>query len=346
MARFSSPKWMRRSGFETTNGAKALSRLNGEQQPAEADFPVRNVPVRRSKSMGSSMSTASLSSELRDLYTEESARIQQEFFATGDGRAAVEHRTRLVEAIMARLWQEIISPEESGPSGFALVALGGFGRGWLFPHSDVDILFLHANGGGDAFKDPIRRFSQELWDLRMKVSPTTRSLADCDHFDPANVEFTISLLDARHLAGDRTVSDRLRNKVLPKLIMREAQPLVQSLAEVTRTRHAKYGNTVFHLEPNVKDGPGGLRDFNVANWLALISAIDKLHGWPDPNALLPHSSRRQFDSALDFLMAVRCFLHFRQGRDDNLLLWESQDETAARAIGASDHAVQTAADWM
>src|SRR5690349_17439520 len=262
--------------------------------------------------MGTSMTaTSTLSNGLRELYAEQSARIQQEFESTGDGRNAVAARTRLVEEICQRLWQEFIAPDPQQPAGFALVALGGFGRGWLFPHSDVDILFLHASGGGDAFKDPIRRFSQELWDLRMKVSPTTRSLADCDHFDPANVEFAISLLDARHLAGDRTVSDRLRNKILPKLIMREAQPLVQSLAEVTRTRHAKYGNTVFHLEPNVKDGPGGLRDFNVANWLALISAIDKLHDWPDPNALLPHSARRQFDSALDFLMAVRCFLHFR-----------------------------------
>jgi len=297
--------------------------------------------------MGTSMTASStLSDGLREFYVEQSARIQQEFENTGDGRNAVAARTRLVEEICQRLWQELIVPDLQQPTGFALVALGGFGRGWLFPHSDVDILFLHANGGADVFKDSIRRFSQELWDLRMKVSPTTRTLAECDHFDPANVEFTISLLDARHVAGDRTVFERLRNKVIPKLVMREAQPLVQSLAEVTRTRHAKYGNTVFHLEPNVKDGPGGLRDFNVANWLALISAIDKLHDWPDPSALLPHSARRQFDSALDFLMAVRCFLHLRQGRDDNLLLWESQDETAAQRIGTTDAPVQTAADWM
>jgi [protein-PII] uridylyltransferase len=296
--------------------------------------------------MGTGMTaTSSLSSELREFYTEQSARIQQQFEATGDGRAAVAARARLVEDICRRLWQELIAPELSGPRGFALAALGGFGRGWLFPHSDVDILFLDANGG-DAYRDPIRRFSQELWDLRMKVSPATRTLADCDRFDPANVEFTISLLDARYLAGDRELFDRLRNKVIPRLVMRECQPLVQSLAEVTRTRHSKYGNTVFHLEPNVKDGPGGLRDFNVANWLALISAIDKLHDWPDPATLLPPSTRRQFDFALDFLMAVRCFLHFRQGRDDNLLLWESQDEAAVRRIGAPDTAVLTAADWM
>jgi [protein-PII] uridylyltransferase len=293
------------------------------------------------------MSTASLSSELRDLYTEESARIQQQFAATGDGRAALQQRTRLVESIVRKLWLQIISPEEHGPSGFALVALGGFGRGWLFPHSDVDILFLHANGDAEpTYKDSIRRFSQELWDLRMKVSPTTRTLTECDRFDPTNVEFTVSLLDCRYLLGDRELFNRLHDKIIPKLVMREAQSLVQSLAEVTRSRHAKYGNTVFHLEPNVKDGPGGLRDYNVACWLALISAMDKLRDWPEPRTLFPLSTRKQLESALEFLMSVRCFLHLRQGRDDNLLLWEAQDEAAARLIGTPDAELTDAAGWM
>jgi [protein-PII] uridylyltransferase len=293
------------------------------------------------------MTTASLSGELRDLYTGESARIQRQFAVSGDGTLAVGERTRLVETIALRLWREIISRDENGPAGFTLVALGGFGRGWLFPHSDVDILFLHAGGDTESScKDPIRRFSQEMWDLHLKLSPATRVLSECDRFDAANVEFTISLLDCRYLAGDRALFDRLHDKVIPKLVMREAQSLVQSLAEVTRSRHAKYGNTVFHLEPNVKDGPGGLRDYNVACWLSLISAMDKLRDWPDPKSLFPLSTRKQFDSALDFLMAVRCFLHFRQGRDDNLLLWESQDEAAARKIGTPDADVTDAASWM
>jgi [protein-PII] uridylyltransferase len=297
--------------------------------------------------MGTGMTTASLSSELRDLYTEETARIHQQFVETGDGRLAVQQRTRLVEGITRRLWHEIVSPDEAQPAGFTLAALGGFGRSWLFPHSDVDLLFLHAGKESEsAFPDHIRRFSQEMWDLRMKVSPTVRTLADCDRFDSGNVEFTISLLDCRYLAGDRELFDRLHDKVIPKLVMREAQPLVQSLADVTRARHAKYGNTVFHLEPNLKDGPGGLRDYNVACWLSLISAMDKLHDWPDPKTLLPSSTRKQFDSALDFLMAVRCFLHLRQGRDDNLLVWESQDEAALRKIGCPDNDVSHTAGWM
>ena len=191
--------------------------------------------------MGPGMTTASLSGELRDLYTEESARIQQQFAVTGDGSLAIRERTRLLETIALRLWRETIAPDENGPPGFALVALGGFGRGWLFPHSDVDILFLHAGGDTEsAFKDPIRRFSQEMWDLHLKLSPATRVLSECDRFEAANVEFTISLLDCRYLAGDRALFDRLHDKVIPKLVMREAQSLVQSLAEVTRSRHAKY----------------------------------------------------------------------------------------------------------
>jgi [protein-PII] uridylyltransferase len=294
------------------------------------------------------MTTAgSSSSGLRDLYTEESARIGQEFASTGNGRAAITQRTALVEKIALQFWREIICPEERGPQGFSLVALGGFGRSWLFPHSDIDLLFLHADGETEqALNDRIRRFSQALWDLRLKVSPATRSLRECDRFDPANVEFAISLLDCRYLAGDPDLFTRLHDKLIPKLIVRETQPLVQSLAEVTRTRHEKFGNTIFHLEPNVKDTPGGLRDCNVALWLSLLSSMDKLHDWPDPKSLLSTSARKQFEPALDFLMAVRCFLHLRYGRDDNMLSWEAQEEAAKRGIGVYEAHELAAADWM
>ena len=289
---------------------------------------------------------SSLISELRGSLAEESARIALDFAAAGDGRAAVARRTRLLEDILKRLWQDLVSPEEAGPGDFALVATGGFGRGWLFPYSDVDLLFLYADRRAEeAHKEEIGRFSQELWDLKLKLSPASRTLAECDRFDPNNTEFTISLLDCRYLAGDRELFARLRDKVIPKLVMREAKPLLQGLAEVTRERHGKFGQTVFHLEPNLKETPGGLRDYNVACWLALISAMGKLGDWPHASSLRA-PVRKQLDAALEFLMATRCFLHFRHGRDDNALSWEAQDEAAARKIGASDAAELTAADWM
>jgi len=289
---------------------------------------------------------SSLISELRGSLNDESARIQREFAANGDGRTAVAQRTELIEGILKRLWQDLISPEANQPRNFALVATGGFGRGWLFPYSDIDLLFLFSDRTSEqAFKDPVRRFSQELWDLRLKLSPASRTLAECERYDPNNTEFTISLLDCRYLAGDPDLFTRLHDKVIPKLVAKESGPLLQGLAEVTRERHGKFGQTVYHLEPNLKETPGGLRDYNVACWLALISAMDKLHDWPEASSLRA-PVRRQLDSALEFLMSARCFLHFRHGRDDNALSWEAQDEAAARRIGITDSAELTAADWM
>ena len=292
------------------------------------------------------MAASSLISELRSSLSDESARIQREFEASGDGRAAVAQRTRLVEDILARLWRDLVSPDAAKPANFALVATGGFGRGWLFPYSDIDLLFLFGDREAEkAFKDPVRRFSQELWDLRLKLSPASRMLSECDRFDASNTEFTISLLDCRYLAGDHDLFRRLHDKVIPKLVMRESKALLQGLAEVTRERHAKYGMTLYHLEPNLKEAPGGLRDCNVACWLALISAMDKLHDWPDASSLRA-PVRKQLEAALDFLMSARCFLHFRHGRDDNTLSWEAQDEAATRKIGAGESAELSAADWM
>ena len=292
------------------------------------------------------MVAASSLSELRCSISDESARIQREFEAIGDGRACVAQRTRMVEDILARLWRDIVSSDESRPANFTLVATGGFGRGWLFPFSDIDLLFLFNDRDAEqAFKDPVRRFSQELWDLKLKLGPASRTLSECERYDPNNTEFTISLLDCRYLAGDRDLFRKLHDKVIPKLVMKESKVLLQGLAEVTRERHGKHGMTLYHLEPNLKEAPGGLRDCNVANWLALISAMDKLHDWPEASSLRP-PVRKQLDAALDFLMSARCFLHFRHGRDDNTLSWEAQDAAAERKIGAPDAEELSAADWM
>jgi [protein-PII] uridylyltransferase len=286
-------------------------------------------------------------SSLREFYAAESARLHEEFAANGDGRAALQGRTALMDSVALRLWKDLISVDEAGPSNVALIALGGYGRRWLFPFSDIDILFLHAGAGPDRdLKQKIANFSQEIWDLRLKLSPATRTFAECEKFDPSNVEFAISLLDCRYLAGDGSLFDRLHGQLIPKLVARESRSIVQRLTDLTHARYNKFGNTVFHLEPNVKDGPGGLRDYNLANWLALIAAMEEQGSWPDEKTLLPAWLRERFDAALEFLMSVRCFLHFRHGRDDNTLAWIAQDEAAARNIGAPGAGTLTASDWM
>ncbi|MGB7751012.1 MAG: hypothetical protein WCF88_05615, partial [Candidatus Acidiferrales bacterium] len=281
-------------------------------------------------------SIPSISGELREISTKELARIKEQFASNGDGNAALLGRTALVETIIERLWKQHIYAESNGPADFAIVALGGFGRRWLFPFSDIDVLFLHGgNGTEEKCKEPIRKFSQDLWDLGLKLSPATRTIAECARFEAANSEFAISLLDCRHLAGDHRLFARLHDEVIPKLLARESEQIVKRLGELTRTRHGKYGSTVFHLEPNVKDGPGGLRDYNVVCWLSLMASLERYHVWSSDDAILPVSIQAPFAAALNALVSIRCFLHFRHNRDDNTLTWDSQDAAAAKKIGVA-----------
>ncbi|HWX38426.1 MAG TPA: hypothetical protein VNY09_04240, partial [Candidatus Sulfotelmatobacter sp.] len=264
------------------------------------------------------MKLVSSGSSLQDLYAEESARIQTRFEETGDGKAAIRDRSALIDLVVTQLWEEVNSA--SGPvGGFCIAAMGGYGRRALFPYSDIDLLFLYGREGNEEFlsNKAIAPLSQALWDLHLRVSPTTRTLAECGKLHRNNIEFNISLLDCRYVCGDQKLYERLRGRVLPAMVSRESETLMQELTGLARSRHQKYGRTIFHLEPNIKDGPGGLRDYQVACWLTQIAEMKRSREWKDPAPLLPASLREDAVHAIDFLDAVRCYLHYRQGRDLN-----------------------------
>src|SRR6516162_7508397 len=219
--------------------------------------------------MAASPTSASFDPALRAFYRAESERLGQEFAVNSSGTVIARGRALLVDKLLLHMWDQQPGLRDSG---YALVALGGFGRTTLFPYSDVDLLFLCENENlRKRAKDPVRAICQELWDTGLRVSPTTRTVEDCARFDQDNVEFTISLFDSRLLIGDDKLFARVHERNLPQLVAREATTLARGLTEVTRNRHLRYGNTIFHLEPNLKDGPGGLRDFNVTHWLATIA---------------------------------------------------------------------------
>jgi len=284
---------------------------------------------------------------LQDFYATESAKIRQRFEASRDGRAAVLERAALLDAIALRLYRDFLSAHLSEPKNFCLVALGGFGRRVLFPHSDIDLLFLCEEGRTESLhRKGAAAICRQLWDLRLRVSPTTRTLVECHQLYRDNPEFNISLLDCRYLAGDAQLFARLHDQVIPQMVARERQDLVRNLAELTRRRHTKYGNTIFQLEPNLKEVPGGLRDYHLACWLALISELDKHQSWTPPEGLWPAVLREECQRAFDFLSAARCFLHYRQGRDDNVLTYELQVEAACAGIGHGSGKPIAAGDWM
>ena len=286
-------------------------------------------------------------SALREPYAAEFSKIQQAFNETGDGAAVLEKRTALVDRLVVQLFRDFFAGPAEAVDGFCLAAIGGYGRRALFPFSDIDILFLSATQQTEAdCKDAARSICQALWDVPLRVSPAHRSLAECDELHRDNLEFNIALLDCRFLAGDAQLFARLRERVIPQMAARERFELVRTLGELTKQRHARYGNTIFQLEPNVKDAPGGLRDYQVSCWLTLIAELEQKGAWVTPAGLWPASLREECGRAFEFLAAVRCFLHYCQGRDDNALSYELQSEAAAIGIGSPARQAASPEDWM
>jgi [protein-PII] uridylyltransferase len=282
---------------------------------------------------------------LRSRYQEDSALLRQNFDRTGDGSAAIRRRARMVGNLLSELWESIVPATDSYP--IAVIATGGFGRRELFPCSDVDVLFLCAHEKIEPeSREFIRTCTQAMWDIGLRASPATRSLKECERVHPDNLEFTVSLLDRRFLTGNRDLYRKFEKDLLPSVILREWDTVIQNLAEMARARHSKYGNTIFHVEPNVKECPGGLRDFHLAQWLTLLTSIQENKAWPRASADDFYGTHDEPESAYDFLAAVRCFLHYRAGRDDNTLDWHAQDEAAALSIGLETRGTSDPAYWM
>jgi [protein-PII] uridylyltransferase len=284
---------------------------------------------------------------LADYYAAESQRIQQSFETTNEGLAVLRARSDLVDALVVRLYQEFISADPQEPRHVCLLALGGYGRRELFPHSDIDLLFLTEDGNAQStYREAIATFLRMLWDLRMRVGNSTHTLAECGRLYRDNLEFNVSLLDLRFLAGDPDLYTRLRSSVVPHMVARDRQDLVRNLVELTGQRHAKHGNTIFHLEPNLKDAPGCLRDFHVCRWLARIEELEKTRGWTPPEMLWPDRDRPAAQRAFGFLADARCFLHYHYGRDDNQLSYDAQARAAARGVGLKRTERPAPANWM
>ena len=285
--------------------------------------------------------------KLSDYYTAESLNIQQEFERTGDGLAVLRRRSYAVDAVVTGLYTRLFSPQPDGPQNFCLVALGGYGRRELFPHSDIDLLFLTESSGQESsHSDAMAAILRELWDLRLRIGHSTHTLAECGRLYRDNLEFNLALLDCRYLAGDPRLYARLHDDVFPHLVARDHQDLLRNLADRTRQRHAKYGDTIFHLEPDIKEAPGGLRDYHVCRWLGRISKLEKRKDWDAPEDLWPAHGRAEIAMAFEFLCATRCFLHYLRERNDNQLSYECQDRACARGIASQPPAPRTAADWM
>jgi [protein-PII] uridylyltransferase len=224
-------------------------------------------------------------------------------------------------------------------SGVAVLAVGGYGRRHLFPYSDVDLLLLFGNARMPGeHKEAISAFLQRLWDAGMRLGHSVRTPAECLEVHDQNAELNVSLLDQRFLTGDRALYGALADK-LPRFLHGNRSALVRNLAKLTHDRHAKFGNTFYHLEPNVKETPGGLRDYQLICWLDQLRDADAEHlAGADPEPELQEAFR--------FLARLRCYLHCQYGRDNNTLTFDSQDAIAEQWYREPHPGSEDAAHWM
>jgi len=245
--------------------------------------------------------------------------MQDQFLLRGDAAAVQAARTAEVDLAVQRAFEEHLQPRF--PEGMALLAVGGFGRRELFPYSDVDlVLLVRQEPRPGPERDALSNFLRALWDQRLRLGHSVRTVADCCSLDDRNIELSISLLDQRFLAGDDQLYAEL-SAALPRFFHVRRQDLMNHLCRLTRVRHARYANTIHHLEPNVKETPGGLRDFQLVRWLSQLRSSQP-YQMPVPAAF------PELEPARALLSMLRCYLHYRAGRDSNLLTFDAQEEIA------------------
>jgi [protein-PII] uridylyltransferase len=236
--------------------------------------------------------------------------IRQEFLNGGQAAPVLAGLTELTESVALEAYSQTLGL--AMPGGLAILAVGGFGRRDLFPCSDVDIMILlEREFQGPLLKEALSEFVRLLWDAGLRLSHSVRTIAECTEVHEQNIELNISLLDRRLLGGDSEVYAKLESK-LPAFLEKQAEKLTRHLCRLSRTRHSKYHDTLYHLEPDVKETPGGLRDLHLIGWL------EKLRKKPGSGA-------EQLSAAAGFLGSLRCFLHYQARRDHNLLTFDAQE---------------------
>src|SRR5690606_32376145 len=235
------------------------------------------------------------------------------------GRAAV------VDAVVGDAWARCFPEAE----GLALLATGGYGRGELFPRSDVDLLVLAEPGHQDGHRASIERFFALLWDASLSPGHAVRSLGQCVESATADVTVATSLLEARLLRGEAGAAQALRAALSPGALWPPGAYFGAKRAEQEQ-RHARYNDTAYNLEPNIKEGPGGLRDLHTLLWM--VKRIYDAATLAELKALgaLGADELDTLERERKSLSRLRYGLHLVAGRREERLLFEYQTQLARR----------------
>ncbi|MBI3353655.1 MAG: [protein-PII] uridylyltransferase [Nitrospirae bacterium] len=263
------------------------------------------------------------------------------------GFEIVEGYTALIDGFIKALFEKAESGVRSQESGgkkqeTAVVALGGYGRGELNIKSDIDLMLLYSGGGilqsgpGPYIEKLTQKILYIIWDTGLDVGFSTRSVKECISLAKDDLKTKTAILDARFIAGEKAVFDEFRERA-QKEIFREKniEKFIREKTDESKARQAKYGGSVYILEPNVKEGDGGLRDIHTALWVAKakhgIGSIDALA----ERGFLLRDAAERLKTSVDFLLKVRNELHFESKKKTDQLSFDHQ-EKMARAFGFED----------
>ena len=274
------------------------------------------------------------------------AEARKELEEGGRGRICAEQLSELSDRMIRAIHEmakTLCHPELARASEVTIVAVGGYGRGLLAPGSDIDLLFLLPAGSEAASKKIIETILYILWDLKQKVGHATRTVEECLKQARADMTIRTALLEARLLDGDPTLFEKLRTRFDRELVAKTASEFVAAKLAEREARIKRAGESRYLVEPNVKEGKGGLRDLNTLFWIAKY--VYRVH---DPKDLVAAGVFSPRDLALfrrceDFLWSVRCSLHFLTGRSEERLSFDVQ-RSIAEQLGygqrAGQHAVE------
>ncbi len=274
---------------------------------------------------------------LRALLQEGQAGLRAAYEASGDAEAMLSGRASLVDSVLAEIWQHFALQ-----SPLALVAVGGYGRGELYPASDVDILLLLPNGLHADHQQQIEQMVGVLWDIGLDVGHSVRSIAECLEEAGRDITVQTSLLEARLLAGERETFGKFSAAMSASL---DRQAFFKAKLLEQEERYARHNDTAYSLEPNCKESPGGLRDLQVILWVS--RAADLGTNWGDlaRNGLVIASEAQQLARVETFLRHVRIRLHYLAKRREEKLIFDHQ-EALADAFGILPSASKRASELL
>lgn len=255
----------------------------------------------------------------------EKKRLRSEFETTGDALKLLAAHSMTVDILVATLFA--LAQKET-PAAMAVMAVGGYGRSELFPYSDIDILFLH-NGGNDVAVEAVAAYVLYiLWDMGLSVGQAHRSIDDALALARADITIRTNLLDARYITGDKVIFEQFTERFADEIIEGSAAEFIEKKLAERDARHKRFGDSRYVLEPNVKEGKGGLRDLQTLWWLARyaypISDLKKLVKM----GLLTREEHRTFVHAREFLCKVRIHLHYLAEHAEERLTFDRQRQIA------------------